>query len=76
MSDMTRVYISEGDHVREATEFFFVESTKDKLHVVGNGIDVADVMGAALQACFDEGATRFDALRILFHAWRQSHAKE
>lgn len=76
MSDMTRVYISEGDRVREATEFFFVESTKDKLHVVGNGIDVANVMGAALKACFDEGATRFDALRILFHAWRRSHAKE
>ena len=76
MSDMTRVYISEGDRVRKATEFFFVESTKDKLHVVGNGIDVANIMGAALQACFDEGATRFDALRILFHAWRRSHAKE
>ena len=76
MSDMTRIHVSEGDRVRETTEFFFVESTKDKLHVVANGIDVADVMGAALQACFDEGATRFDALRILFHAWRRSHAKE
>lgn len=76
MSDTTRIYVSEGDRVREATKFFFVEATKDKLHVVENGIDVADVMGAALQACFDEGATRFDALRILFHAWRRSHAKE
>ena len=76
MSDMTRVYISEGGRVREVTEFFFIEVSKDKLRVVGNGIDVADVMGAALQACFDEGATRFDALRILFHAWRRSHAKE
>lgn len=76
MSDIARIYVSENDRVHEATEFFFVEGTKDKLHVVGNGIDVADVMGAALQACFDEGATRFDALRILFHAWRRSHAKE
>lgn len=76
MSDMTRVYISEGDRVREATEFFFVESTKDKLDVVGNGIDVADVMGAALQTCFDQGATRFEALRVLFKAWRRSHAKK
>lgn len=76
MSDMTRIYVSEGDRVREATEFFFIEVSKDKLRVVGNGIDVADVMGAALQACFDEGATRFDTLRILFHAWRRSHAKE
>ena len=76
MSDMTRVYISEGDRVREATEFFFVESTKDKLHIVGNGIDVADVMGAALQACFDEGATLLETLRVLVRAWRRSHAKE
>lgn len=76
MSDMTRVYISEGDCVREATEFFFIEVDKYGLRVVGNDIEVADVMGAALQACFDEGATRFDALRILFHAWRRSHAKE
>lgn len=76
MSDMTRIYVSENDRVHEATEFFFVEGTKDKLRVVGNGIDVADVMGAALQACFDEGATRFEALRVLFHAWRRSHAKE
>ena len=76
MSDMTRIHVCEGDRVREATEFFFVEATKDKLHVVGDGIDVADVMGAALQVCFGEGATRFDALRILFHAWRRSHAKE
>lgn len=76
MSDMTRVYISEGDRVREVTEFFFVESTKDKLRVVGNGIKMADVMGAALQACFNEGATRFEALRVLFKAWRRSHAKE
>jgi hypothetical protein len=76
MSDVTRIYVCEGDRTREATEFFFIESTKDKLHVIGNGIEVADVMGAALQACFDEGATRFDALRILFHAWRRSHAKE
>lgn len=76
MSDMTRVYISEGDRVREVTEFFFVESTKDKLRVVGNGIKMADVMGAALQACFNEGATRFEARRVLFKAWRRSHAKE
>lgn len=76
MSDMTRIHVSEGDRVHEATEFFFVESTKDKLHVVANGIGVADVMGAALQACFGEGATCFEALRILFRAWRRSHAKE
>lgn len=76
MSDMTQVYISEGDRVREVTEFFFVESTKDKLRVVGNEIKMADVMGAALQACFNEGATRFEALRVLFKAWRRSHAKE
>ena len=76
MSDMTRIYVSEGDRVREATEFFFVEDIKDKLHVVGNGIDVSDVMGAALQACFDEGVTRFEALHVLFRAWRRSHAKE
>lgn len=76
MSDMARIYVSEGDRVREATKFFFVEVDKYGLRVVGNDIEVADVMGAALQACFDEGATRFDALRILFHAWRRSHAKE
>ena len=76
MSDMARIYVSENDRVHEATKFFFVEATKDKLHVVGNGINVADVMGATLQACFDEGATRFEALRVLFKAWRRSHAKE
>ena len=76
MSDMPRIYVSEGDCVREVTEFFFIEVNKYGLRVVGNGIEVADVMGAALQACFDKGATRFDALRILFHAWRRSHAKE
>lgn len=76
MSDMTRIYVCDGDRTREATEFFFIEVSKDKLRVVGNGIDVADIMGAALQVCFGEGATRFDALRILFHAWRRSHAKE
>lgn len=76
MSDRTRIHVSEGDRVHEATEFFFIEVNKYGLRVVGNGIDVADVMGAALQACFYEGATRFDALRILFHAWRRSHAKE
>lgn len=76
MSDMTRIYVSEGDRVREATKFFFIEATKDKLHVVGNGIDVADVMGAALQACFDEGATLLETLRVLVRAWRRSHAKE
>ena len=76
MSDMTRIHVSEGDRVHEATKFFFVEATKDKLHVVGDGIDVADVMGAALQVCFDEGATPFKALRVLFKAWRRSHAKK
>ena len=76
MSDMTRIYISEGDRVREATKFFFVKDIKDKLHVVGNGIDASDVMGAALQACFDEGITLFIAMRVLFLAWRRSHAKE
>ena len=76
MSDVMRIYVSEGDRVREATEFFFVESTKDKLHVVGNGIDVANIMGAALQACFDEGATLLETLRVLVRAWRRSHAKE
>lgn len=76
MSDMTRIYVSESDRVHEATEFFFIEVRKDKLRVVGNGIKMADVMGAALQTCFDQGATHFDALRILFHAWRRSHAKE
>lgn len=76
MSDMTRIYVCDGDRTREATEFFFVEVDKYGLRVVGNDIEVADVMGATLQACFDEGATRFDALRILFKAWRRSHAKE
>lgn len=76
MSDMTRIHVSEGDRVHEATEFFFIEVDKYGLRVVANGIEVADVMGAALQACFDEGATRFEALRVLFNAWRRSHAKE
>lgn len=76
MSDMARIYVCEGDRTREATEFFFIEVNKYGLRVVGNGIEVADVMGAALQACFDEGATRFEALRVLFKAWRRSHAKE
>ena len=76
MSDMTRIHVSEGDRVHEATKFFFVEATKDKLHVVGDGIDVADVMGAALQVCFDEGATLLETLRVLVRAWRRSHAKE
>lgn len=76
MSDMTRIYVCEGDRAREATEFFFIEVNKYGLRVVGNDIEVADVMGAALQACFDEGATRFEALRVLFKAWRRSHAKE
>lgn len=76
MRDMTRIYVCEGDRAREATEFFFIEVNKYGLRVVGNDIEVADVMGAALQACFDEGATRFEALRVLFKAWRRSHAKE
>lgn len=76
MSDMTRIHVSEGDRVREATKFFFVEVIKDKLHVVGNDIDVADVMGATLQACFDKGATLLETLRVLVRAWRRSHAKE
>lgn len=76
MSDMTRIHVSEGDRVHEATEFFFIEVDKYGLRVVGNDIEVADVMGATLQACFDEGATRFEALRVLFKAWRRSHAKE
>lgn len=76
MSDMARIYVCEGDRAREATEFFFIEVNKYGLRVVGNDIEVADVMGAALQACFDEGATRFEALRVLFKAWRRSHAKE
>lgn len=76
MSDMTRIYVCEGDRTREATEFFFIEVDKYGLRVVANGIKVADVMGAALQVCFDEGATRFEALRVLFKAWRRSHAKE
>lgn len=76
MSDMTRIHVCEGDRVREATEFFFVEATKDKLRVVGTGIKMADVMGATLQTCFDQGATRFEALCVLFKAWRRSHAKE
>lgn len=76
MSDMARIYVSEGDRVREATEFFFIEVNKHGLHVVGNGINAADVMGAAMQVCFDEGATRFEAMRVLFRAWRRSHAKK
>lgn len=76
MSDMARIYVSENDCVHEATEFFFIEVDKYGLRVVANGIEVADVMGAALQACFDEGATRFEALRVLFKAWRRSHAKK
>lgn len=76
MSDMARIYVCEGDRAREATEFFFIEVNKYGLRVVGNDIEVADVMGAALQACFDEGATRFEALRVLFKAWRRSHAKK
>ena len=76
MSDVTRIHVCEGDRVREATEFVFIEVDKYGLRVVANNIEVADVMGAALQACFDEGATRFDALRILFRARRRSHAKE
>ena len=76
MSDMTRIYVCDGDRVREATEFFFIEVDKYGLRVVANNIEVADVMGAALQACFDEGATLLETLRVLVRAWRRSHAKE
>ena len=76
MSDMTRIYVCEGDQAHEATEFFFIEVYKYGLRVVGNDIDVADVMGAALQACFDEGVTLPETLRVFVRAWRRSHAKE
>lgn len=76
MSDMTRIHVSEGDRVREATKFFFVEVDKYGLRVVGNDIDVANVMGATLQACFDQGTTLLETLRVLVRAWRRSHAKE
>lgn len=76
MSDMTRIFVSEDDRVREATEFFLVEVDKYGLRVVGNDIEVADVMGATLQACFDQGATLLETLRVIVRAWRRSHAKK
>lgn len=70
----TTILVKNGDSMREASLFFFVEEHGDNnMHIVADGINCDLSVGGAALAAFQDGYPLFRAIQTLFIAY--IHAK-